>query len=144
MNHGRSLDRIDGWWSKPPQDLGQRALVGRQKDPVEEKRRARFVPLPVSLDNADAFIDALTQEGSLEGPSLSAARASPGVLQDGCYLRRAYRESAAPKVEGRGFIPATNDGAKRLPLRCISRGMYSGSAGSPPSLCLTSPSEDTS
>ena len=39
-------------------------MVGRQKDPVEGKRRARLVPLPVSLDNADAFIDALTQEGS--------------------------------------------------------------------------------
>lgn len=90
VNHGRSLDRIDGWWSKPPQDLGERALVGRQKDPVEEKRRARFVPLPVSLDNADAFIDALTQEGSevrrLAFPFAHSANVGP--RSRGISLRR--------------------------------------------------------
>jgi hypothetical protein len=60
VNHGRSNDRIDGWWSKPPQDSGERALVGQRKDPVEEKRRASLANLLVSLDTADAFIDALS------------------------------------------------------------------------------------
>src|SRR5690349_99687 len=29
--------------------------------------------------------------------------------------------TACPRVEGQGFSPAINDGAKRLPLRCLSR-----------------------
>ena len=59
MNHGRSNDRIDGWWSKPPQDSGQRALVGQRKDPVEETDEPQLAAQRVSLDNADAFIDVL-------------------------------------------------------------------------------------
>ncbi len=43
-----------------PQDSGERALVGNRKDPVEEKRRGRLASLRVSLDTADAFIDALS------------------------------------------------------------------------------------
>src|ERR1039457_4250319 len=59
MNHGRSNDRIDGWWSKPPQDSGQRALVGQRKDPVKETDEPQLAAQRVSLDNADAFIDVL-------------------------------------------------------------------------------------
>jgi hypothetical protein len=59
MNPGRSNDRIDGWWSKPPQDSGQRALVGQRKDPVKETDEPQLAAQRVSLDNADAFIDVL-------------------------------------------------------------------------------------
>ena len=59
MNHGRSNDRIDGWWSKPPQDSGQRALVGQRKDPVKETDEPQLAAQRVSLDTADAFIDVL-------------------------------------------------------------------------------------
>ncbi len=60
MNHGRGPDRIDGWWSKPPQDSGERALVGERKDPGEGIRRVRLAQPLVSLDTTDAFIDALS------------------------------------------------------------------------------------
>ncbi len=41
-------------------------MVGERKNPGEEKRRTHFVNAVVSLDTADAFIDALSAvEGSL-------------------------------------------------------------------------------